>query len=256
MKSLFQKIRQELLSKNKLSKYVFYALGEIILIVIGILVALQINNWNEDLKNKIAEAEFYCKILEDFELDRQNITRLYEESENKITLSKQLLIELSQKNKEKSYLIDAYAKAVRTNAFVPSKVAITDIISSGKLNLITNDSIKNNLIRYYAELDNLLIQLEIHRTKKIEKVFSYDSEVRFGFQEVEYVKRTLGNEILQMLPFNPWHLDSENKYYKQFQSDLVFFITMTEREKQHFKNVFTAMEPTYVLLKKECGANH
>lgn len=50
MLKLFRKIRQKLLSENKFSKYLLYALGEIVLVVIGILIALQINNWNEERK--------------------------------------------------------------------------------------------------------------------------------------------------------------------------------------------------------------
>ena len=50
MIKFFKKIRQKLLSENQFSKYLIYAVGEIILVVIGILIALQINNWNEEDK--------------------------------------------------------------------------------------------------------------------------------------------------------------------------------------------------------------
>ncbi len=52
MIKFFRKIRQKLLSENKLSTYLLYAIGEIILVVIGILIALQINNWNEEKKHQ------------------------------------------------------------------------------------------------------------------------------------------------------------------------------------------------------------
>jgi len=55
MIKFFQKIRQNLLSEGKTGKYLKYALGEIILVVIGILIALQINNWNENRKNRNLE---------------------------------------------------------------------------------------------------------------------------------------------------------------------------------------------------------
>ena len=51
MIKFFRKISQRLLSENKFNKYLFYAIGEIVLVVIGILIALQINNWNEQYKN-------------------------------------------------------------------------------------------------------------------------------------------------------------------------------------------------------------
>jgi len=52
MIKFFRKIRQNLLSESKFSQYLIYAIGEIVLVVIGILIALQINNWNEEKKLK------------------------------------------------------------------------------------------------------------------------------------------------------------------------------------------------------------
>ncbi len=254
MIKFFRKIRQKTLTENKFGKYLTYAIGEIILVVIGILIALSISNWNENRKNKLTESEYYCKLLADFELDRQNITVLYEESKHKIEISKRLLLDLNYKNKDKSYLLNNYLQGLRTNPFVPSKVAMTDIVSSGKLNLLTNDSLKNDLLRYYGELDKLLYQLEINQSKNLERVFLYDDHLQFGGQYFEYVEKSLGKEISKTLPVNNWHLDSESKYYKQFQNDLVFFVTMSEREKQHFDNILKEMESTYNQLKRECNS--
>ena len=55
MIKFFRKIRYDLMEKNKTGKYLKYAIGEIILVVIGILIALQINNWNEKSKLKNEE---------------------------------------------------------------------------------------------------------------------------------------------------------------------------------------------------------
>ena len=65
MIKFFRKIRQNLLSEGKTGKYLKYAIGEIILVVIGIFIAIQLNNLNEERKLKIKEGEYYCKLLED-----------------------------------------------------------------------------------------------------------------------------------------------------------------------------------------------
>ncbi|SKB83768.1 DUF6090 family protein [Maribacter arcticus] len=69
MIKLFRKIRQRLLTENKFSKYFLYAIGEIVLVVIGILIALQINNWNEWSKDRVKEKEVLVNLAENFELN-------------------------------------------------------------------------------------------------------------------------------------------------------------------------------------------
>ncbi len=59
MIKFFRKIRQNLLMENKTGQYLKYALGEIILVVIGILIALSINNWNEHRKEKLIAKDFF-----------------------------------------------------------------------------------------------------------------------------------------------------------------------------------------------------
>ena len=61
MIKFFRHIRQNLLMENKTGKYFKYAIGEIVLVVIGILIALSINNWNESRKNKILEVSIFDK---------------------------------------------------------------------------------------------------------------------------------------------------------------------------------------------------
>ncbi|CAN0605597.1 unnamed protein product, partial [Ectocarpus sp. 12 AP-2014] len=66
MIKFFRKIRQNLLSESKFSKYLIYAIGEIILVVIGILIALQINNWNEKQKEEKSELLILKTLQKDF----------------------------------------------------------------------------------------------------------------------------------------------------------------------------------------------
>ena len=69
MIKFFRKIRQNLLSEGKTGKYFKYALGEIILVVIGILIALSINNWNEHRKDLMQERKLVTQLLEDATVD-------------------------------------------------------------------------------------------------------------------------------------------------------------------------------------------
>lgn len=67
MLKFFRKIRQQLIGEGQVKKYLFYAIGEILLVVLGILIALQINNWNEQNKNRQAENKALTDLYYEFE---------------------------------------------------------------------------------------------------------------------------------------------------------------------------------------------
>lgn len=71
MIKFFRKIRQKLLSENKLSKYLLYALGEILLVVIGILIALQINTWNEERKSDNDKQKLMFALNQEFSTNKK-----------------------------------------------------------------------------------------------------------------------------------------------------------------------------------------
>ncbi|MFC3879819.1 DUF6090 family protein [Algoriphagus namhaensis] len=76
MISFFRHIRQKLLSQNRVTRYLIYALGEILLVVIGILIALQVNNWNEDRKAKIQSLSYLEEFKKDLVNDTINFNRI------------------------------------------------------------------------------------------------------------------------------------------------------------------------------------
>ncbi len=252
MIKVFRKIRQTMIKENKASKYLLYAIGEIILVVIGILIALGINNWNSQNKAKKTETEYYCRIIEDFDIDLENIDQRYTKSEEQIEIGKRLIIDLHSQKKDRNYLMNAYLKVVRTDFFIPSKAAFDDIKSSGNLNVLSNIKVKNSLIRYYNELDNIIVQLSSNSNQMVQRAFDYQHLNEIGFQEFEYVKNSLGPQIMDLLPKVNWHLNKEHKYFKQFEADLVLFIALKEREKQFFNRIKTEMQPLYDSLKSLC----
>ena len=75
MIKFFRKIRKKLLTENKFSKYLIYAVGEIVLVVIGILIALQINNWNEQRKAKADERALYIRMIMDLKTDENRLNK-------------------------------------------------------------------------------------------------------------------------------------------------------------------------------------
>ena len=69
---LFRKVRHKLLSENNYGIYAFYAIGEIVLVMVGILLALQIDNWNEARKDRSTEKQYLERLLHDLQNDTIN----------------------------------------------------------------------------------------------------------------------------------------------------------------------------------------
>jgi len=76
MIKFFRHIRRSLIQENKMGKYFKYAIGEILLVVIGILIALQINNWNEAKKTREKEHQVLTEIISDLEFTLQDLDRV------------------------------------------------------------------------------------------------------------------------------------------------------------------------------------
>jgi len=147
MIKFFRKIRQKLLTENRFSKYLLYAIGEIVLVVIGILIALQINNWNERRMDEKMERIILKNLAQEYQSNKRDLVRM-------ITIVsdsyKANLTIMSLFNKEPSYLktknIDSLLfYSLEFDKFTPSENVLQELLSSGKLNLISNDSLKNLL---------------------------------------------------------------------------------------------------------------
>jgi putative cell wall-binding protein len=253
MIKFFRKIRQNLLSEGKTGKYFKYAIGEIVLVVIGILIALQINNWNENRKNKIAEADYYCRILNDFEFNEKLIDETSKLTTNRIKLCKKLLIDLNSIPNDRSKILNDFVVAVRQDVFVPSTITFDDLTSSGQLKLLTDIKLKNRLIEHSTYLNNTLDLLEENRNELIKRMMDYESTSEFGYQDIDYLNQELDKEIIALLPKTNWTNDPTHPIFLKFQDNLVFMVAMFIRQKQHLSNLKKEMEEPIKLLKnKKC----
>ncbi len=103
MIKFFRKIRQNLLRDNKIGDYLKYAVGEIVLVVIGILIALSINNWNESRKNDLEQALLVKNIIEDLRLDFIHINKSSEQVSNQMNLIDDLISKIFDEKKKINY---------------------------------------------------------------------------------------------------------------------------------------------------------
>ena len=157
MIKLFRHIRKQLLGEGKTSKYFKYAIGEILLVVIGILIALSINNWNEASKEKQLEQLYLKNLLSDLK-DQNSSMEIQLSYEENFFKASGYIIKKHEQNKE--LVIDSVFSKKTTfltsrKTFVITDPTYTDLISSGNIKLIKNFSIKDKLIKYYQELERI-----------------------------------------------------------------------------------------------------
>jgi hypothetical protein len=153
MIKFFRHIRQNLIMENKTGKYLKYAIGEIVLVVIGILIALQINNWNEGRKDRIEEKKFLIRFDEEISTNIESISNSITLNKNRKqraeflmkTIDSPLLAENSA-----TYFIRSIEHAGYTFYPVISDNTFQEIKSSGKLSLIRNEKIRSALQQYYS----------------------------------------------------------------------------------------------------------
>lgn len=150
MIKFFRKIRQKLLSENKFSKYLIYAIGEIVLVVIGILIALSINNYNESRIDRLSEQTILKQLKSEF---NSNLIQLDEKigiREYMMNSAIQLLDYIDNPVIRNVDSVDMHvAKTIPYTTFDP---IINDLATSGNLRLIRNDSLKALLSIWTSEI--------------------------------------------------------------------------------------------------------
>ncbi|WP_152611374.1 DUF6090 family protein [Psychroserpens mesophilus] len=147
MINFFRKIRQTLVSENKFSKYLLYAIGEIILVVIGILLALQINSWNQQRIEDKKEIELLTSIKEEFHYNLSEINQSIKVNK-KVTQSCVKLTKLIRSDsitKVPEIVDQSLVNIGGFNSF-DARIGITgEVVNSGKLSILKNDEIRTKL---------------------------------------------------------------------------------------------------------------
>jgi hypothetical protein len=155
MIKFFRKIRQNLLIENKTAKYFKYATGEIILVVIGILIAIQINNWNENQKLKKNEKVILLDLKQEFTDNLKIIdTTLYINLIN-ISASVNITEEIRKKNKSLNLnILDTLFPHLGAINSLKLRRGVTDqMINSGKLEIIANTKLKSLITNWTSQLE-------------------------------------------------------------------------------------------------------
>ena len=169
MIKFFRHIRQNMIKENRISKYTLYAIGEIILVVIGILIALQINNTNELSKQRNLELHYLKNIKTDLILNIKHLENYIDTRETAINSANEVIAHYEGKPIKDLKAFSRHTVNIYTwRKFFQINNTFQELMNSGNLALISNDSIKDILLNMES-LYKLMKDGEAH--------FRYDSEV-------------------------------------------------------------------------------
>jgi len=146
MIKFFRKIRRNLLLENKTGKYFKYAIGEIILVMVGILLALQINNWNETKKEQAITNKYLSGFVSDLEKDRAQLDNLINVRKKQSTSAKALLIMIETNEYDHESFYSHFYYLFPFHRFTPNSNTLEEVLNSSHLRFITDEDIKNRLL--------------------------------------------------------------------------------------------------------------
>ncbi len=147
MIKFFRHIRKSLLTENKFSKYLLYAIGEIVLVVIGILIALQLNTWKDENQAKKEELKILKSVYNEMTENLIQFDQIYFMHQKKQNSLKAILF--SNLNEFSLSQFDSLGNNYLNSAtYNPSFSIYNTLVSSGKIELVTKDSLKYKISNY------------------------------------------------------------------------------------------------------------
>jgi len=244
----FGKIRQKLISEGKLLNYLKYAIGEILLVVIGILIALQVNNWNEERKRQKEEIQYLITLRKDFKRAVQE----------QLDHNEQLLKILSRPvgSAPKDSIVGMLRKSFIDIPFGVQVTAYNDLVNSGKLSIIQNEDLRramsnfeisNELANGYAE--KAAAQWAGQVTEffienfNVTSIYGSESNVRWDYPDIPpstgYKNTPVNRRITS---------DDEALWGRELTNRLAIKNVLLEDSARSAKDVLKLLQEIYILI--------
>jgi hypothetical protein len=229
MIKLFRKIRQNLLSEGKNRKYFKYAIGEIVLVVIGILIALGINNWNENRKNSESEYVLLQKLKEEnrINIESMKIDVIYRNELPDILQSFNSFLKI---------------KDLKTNND-SLQYYLSDIFRSSSYTFT-----QSNLINYINLYNSSFSELN----KELSTLQSYQKDIQIISEKGIDIKiQNLFKALKKDVDFNSLHISSyETLKSLEFRNDIIIILSVEKEITTQFNRTLRQMQKVDSLILK------
>jgi len=156
------------MEKNKTGNYLKYAFGEIILVMVGILLALQINNWSETKKEQVITDKYLSGFISDLEKDRAQLDNLINVRKKQILSAKALHNMIETNDYELDSFYSHFYYLFPFYRFIPNSNTLEEVLNSSHLRFITDDEIKNKLLDLRNEYKTIqLIEEHVYEDRSV-----------------------------------------------------------------------------------------
>ena len=252
MIKVFRKIRKSLLSKGKSIQYLKYAIGEIILVVIGILIALQINNWNQNRIQDQNEQIYLLGLKEEFQVSKLKLEELRSVNEKNYNGAKKILEyttlkkDLPSEANFSKILFQTFSDDI---AFNPNNSLLFEMINSGNLKNLTNTELRKQLTKWVSTIEDVAKQeaeLGYQREKVLDMFRTDDTSLSVIFKHAGV------NEILRLPETTTDMSNLKLLESAEFENNVLMFIfTSYATEKFHFQPLMQNLDDILNLIDQE-----
>lgn len=251
MIKLFRKIRQNLLSENKFSKpalpagrYMIYAFGEIALVMIGILLALEVNNWNESRKERIQEIKLYENLLISLSADSSDVV-LYSELISAGMETQKLFISNSYQELIENYTIqqleDSLKNAGKIGAsFFPRYSAYNQLSNIG-FQLLQSEEIKPKLLELYDRIYKRYLHIDA----------SIDEKSEFNLKPIINGDLQIFNDRHNIQPANVFDIKKFESFYPELVREFSSIFSTASISLDALRNCQEAINELLSLIRTE-----
>ena len=256
MIKFFRKIRKRLLVDGKFKKYFVYAIGEIFLVVIGILIAVGIGEWRTEIRKEKERQAYYQGIKIDINQDKKRIATL----DSLYKTAERGIIQEIDKMQLKSYNQDSLysnvpAWMVYVVTFTPNNSTFTEIVSSGKLQLFKNKELTSQILNLYNNLYPDLLDRQTANNEFIRTLRTIDLMDIYRWMSIlDNDDRQSTNVVLS----NPkveikhhWIMDKQSDKYLKFENYLnltrAAYLNMISR----FETINAELDELMIIIDKE-----
>lgn len=243
MISLFRKIRQKLLTENRGTRYLVYAIGEIFLVVIGILIALQINNANESSKLRVKEAVLLGEMKSNLQSDLLDLEYNISGNQKRISSNEVILTALEEKRPLHDSLKPHFGN-IFGNFQLSENTASWENLKSVGLDLISDDSLRNRISYLYSTRYVYLENTEKDLDDGYQWNYFYPmvlenltmDKIWVSASPKDYEALLRNREFNEVLKMNLFIRNFQQDQYKEIQEIVVGLIAQIDKHLAHLND--------------------